>query len=157
MHKIFLYTLFLTLLSCSGRGNRQDDLNDAAVSFHWLLGKWERIQEKTDRTTYENWTKIDSTHYKGHGFVMKGTDTLWQEEMFILQNDSGWWLAVKTPGNTEEVLFQINEVAKNAFTSENPEHDFPKQIKYWREGAQLNATIAGGEMEVNFEFKPITP
>ncbi len=42
------------------------------------------------------------------------------------------------------------------FTCENKELDFPKKIKYWKNGDRINALVSGDDLEISFEFERIT-
>jgi len=75
--------------------------------------------------------------------------------MILSQHDSIWILAVKTPGNNDLVKFRMTEHDSNSFTVENPTHDFPNKIKYWKNGEKLNALVTGKENELIFEFERI--
>lgn len=155
MKKFYLLIPLVILWgSCSSRPSSSNQQN-GIENFDWLVGKWERIQEKTDRTTFESWTKADSTHFVGHGYILKGVDTVWQEKMLLSKTDSTWSLSVKTPGNEDEVTFKVVRFESNSFVSENPVHDFPQQISYSFDGVKLHAMVSGNSMELTFDFKSI--
>ena len=52
-------------------------------------------------------------------------------------------------------LNRIIVIFKNKLTCENNEIDFPNVITYWKEAEVLNASVAGGEFEITFEFEKI--
>ncbi len=46
--------------------------NTGQDNFDWLLGDWQRSNEKAGMETYESWKKISSTEYLGHWFYHAG-------------------------------------------------------------------------------------
>ena len=99
--------------------------------------------------------KDSDVRYLGHGFIMKGTDTVWQEKMVLMNTDSLWTLEVKTPGNNAVVQFKLTEYEPVSFTVENQNHDFPKMITYWKDGGHIKALVAGDSLKIAYEFESI--
>lgn len=150
----------ILLASCQQGEPSSDDTSkiadkDMVSSFEWLLGKWKRISVDTTFETYENWTRVSNKEYTGHGFVLNNSDTVWQERMTLSSDSSNWSLMVKTADNTDQVKFELSEIKNNSFTAENPSHDFPKRIKYWKAKERLMAQIEGDTAKVSFEFKKL--
>ncbi|HUP50743.1 MAG TPA: DUF6265 family protein, partial [Thermoanaerobaculia bacterium] len=54
---------------------------------------------------------------------------------------------VAMPGGRTATEFRATVVEETKITFENPEHDFPKRIHYWKEGKRLCAAIDGGNEE----------
>jgi hypothetical protein len=59
-----MFFIFLTVLtqSCCNQNNKKEitpvsDSKSVSKNFDWLLGNWERQNEKEGRTTYERWIK----------------------------------------------------------------------------------------------------
>ena len=125
--------------------------------FNFLVGEWIRTNEKTDRKTYESWKKLNNTTYLGCGFTIKNNDTISQEHLTITKIDEKWILKVKLDKTKEETTdFELIKSDKNTFTVENQENDFPKIIKYWKNGTLLNAEISNDESnKVPFIFEKI--
>jgi len=122
----------------------------STLNFDWLLGHWQRSDDQPGFTTYEQWTKASDSLYLGFSFRMEGLDTVWQEEMRLLATGNDWVLEASGEGSV--VPFTLTETSANAFTSENPAHDFPKMITYRQVGDSLYAVISGEGMEVPFTF-----
>jgi len=70
-----LGTLSVNHHSCCLRPRRKEE------SFDWILGKWERTNEKPDKQTFESWQKINDKQYNGLGYTMQGKDTIWKENI----------------------------------------------------------------------------
>ena len=125
--------------------------------FNFLVGEWIRTNEKADRKTYESWKKLNNTTYLGCGFTIKNNDTISQEHLTITKIDEKWILKVKLDKTKDETTdFELIKSDKNTFTVENQENDFPKIIKYWKNGTLLNAEISNDESnKVPFIFEKI--
>ena len=152
-NKTLLLTMGVFLFSCNPNVNsnqEKDSINRG--SFDWLLGKWKRVDEEPGKSTFENWIKINELEYKGFGFTMLDSDTIWQENLALVKTNENWRLEVISPNQTTPTVFVVARFKDSEFVCENPEHDFPTMIKYWREGQNLRAAISGGEMEISFEF-----
>ena len=48
-----------------------------------------------------------------------------------------------SPGGRAPVEFRMKEAGDKRIVFENPQHDFPQRILYWREGDQLVARVEG--------------
>lgn len=165
MKKILLFLIGLFILSCNQKANTKPEaienktelssINENIESFDWLVGNWKRLDNELENKTFENWKKETNNRFLGHGFVMKELDTIWQEKMILSKKESIWVLEVNTPGNDDLVEFSLTEYDSNSFTVENPNHDFPKKIKYWKNKEKLSALVSGNENEINFEFERI--
>lgn len=163
MKKAIVILIGLCILSCSQEKSSKPDLQTDGTEhnniiendeqFNWLVGNWKKLDNDTENKTFENWNKKTNTTFLGHGFIMKELDTIWQEKMTLIKNDSTWVLKVETPGNDDLVKFKLTEYNHNSFTVTNPEHDFPKEIKYWKNENKLNATVKGDGHELQYEFE----
>ena len=122
-------------------------------NFDWLLGNWKRNNEEEGKETFEVWIKNSDSEYSGIGFTIQNNDTLSQERIKLIKSESKWTLKVQALGDVEAVIFNMTSFKDNEFTCENKELDFPKLIKYWKSGEKLNALVAGGEIELSFEFE----
>jgi len=129
--------------------------NKISTSFDWLIGHWRRVNNDSEKETFEIWKRESNSRYLGHGFIMKELDTLWQERMMLIKQDSVWVFKVKTPGNSDLVTFKLTHSDTNAFTVENPIHDFPNKINYWKSKGRLLARVSGVKDELYYEFERI--
>ena len=124
-------------------------------NFDWLLGKWKRLNEEEGKETFENWEKISETEYSGIGFTMQNGDTIKQENIRLIKSNDKWNIIVKVPEETESISFTGTSHSENEFTCENNEIDFPNNIKYWKNGDKINASVSNAEMEIPFEFEKL--
>ena len=149
----------ITLLSCGG-STPSGDISMEEVHFEtefdWLLGNWIRVNEEGEKMTHESWEKINTASYRGVGYTLLRSDTVWQEEMRLVKSDEGWNFEAISKGEPAPTVFKLTDISKEAFTSQNPEHDFPTQIKYFKSGESLKAIISGEGMEIPFDFERIS-
>ncbi|WP_282629434.1 DUF6265 family protein [Empedobacter sedimenti] len=123
--------------------------------FNFLVGEWIRTNEKTDRKTYESWKKLNNTTYLGCGFTIKNNDTIFQEHTTLVKENEKWIFKVKmNKKETKTTDFILTFSDKSSFIVENTQNDFPKIIKYWKNGTLLNAEISNDESnKVPFIFE----
>ncbi len=147
--RCLLPILLLLPLAC-GPSAPQEPTTGKPLNFDWLLGHWQRGDDKPGQVTFESWDKRADDHYTGFSFRMAGQDTVWQETMHLLAKDGTWILEVS--GEGEVIPFTLRETNPQGFRSNNPVHDFPKEINYQLRGDSLYAVIAGGGQEIPFTF-----
>ena len=129
--------------------------NESTENFDWLLGKWQRTNEEQGKTTFENWEKTNNSEYNGIGFTIQNNDTISQETMKIVETNGKWNLLVKTPDEKDFIKFEMTEIADDKFECKNDILDFPKLIKYWKNGDKMNAIVSGDSLKLSFEFERI--
>jgi hypothetical protein len=151
--------LLLALISC-GEGSSSTVMSRAAeeseIDFDWLIGNWVRTNEEAGKETFESWEKENSSVYHGFGFTLIKTDTIWQEEIKLIKTGEKWNFEVTGKGESDPTVFRLTELSQNSFTSQNPEHDYPTEIRYYKSGETLKAIISGDGMEIPFEFERIS-
>ncbi len=144
--------LFLTSFSMPEPEQVPKSINE---DFSWLLGSWQRINEKEGRQTFEHWKKKSKEEFIGIGCTLKGGDTIWQEAMKLKKLGNKWSFEVLGKGETESTVFTLTEMSDESFTCENPENEFPKVISYAKTATGLKALISGGGPDIAFEFEKI--
>ena len=127
----------------------------------FLIGEWSNITDSS--AFYEHWEKVDDGFFSGVGFVMRGADTTFIEELSILRVNNQWLYSARVYGQHSDgaVAFRQTDKSKDGITFENPAHDYPQRIVYERKSPYaLEATIAGISdgmaKERVFAFKRIT-
>lgn len=155
MKKIMTLFVGILIFSCNSKPKKLQQKSspfNQKENFDWLLGKWKRINNEEGKETFENWNKLNDTVYMGIGFTLQNGDTLSQEKIKLNKINEKWNLTVTTPKMTESILFAGASHTTNEFICKNPENDFPKVIKYWKNGQKLNASVSNSEMNILFEF-----
>jgi Domain of unknown function (DUF6265) len=146
--------VLLTALLCFGRNYSQPSskLTDFK-KLYWLEGTWVRTNIKPGHSGNERWVKISPTELQGTGVSMKGTDTAFVEKFkLVIKNNTIYYVA-DVPENKQPVDFKLTEISEKEFSCENPEHDFPKKIRYRKDGNIITATISGNGKSVDYLFE----
>ncbi|MGI9530183.1 DUF6265 family protein [Lutimonas sp.] len=146
--------LFLFLSSFIGL-DLERPVPTANKDFTWLLGSWQRANEKEGRQTYEHWTKQSNTRYIGIGCTLKEGDTIWKENIVLREVEKQWQFEVIGQGEVKATVFKLTQIKESSFTCENPANEFPKIISYHKSASGLKAEISGGGPQIVFEFKKI--
>lgn len=143
--------LFILFVSCQNTKPKENIIK--AENMDWILGNWIRINDKEIKSqTFEDWTKISNTEYKGHGYVKQNESIVWEEHIRLFQENNEWIFEV-TGVNETPTNFKIVDLTDTSFTSENLENDFPTHIKYYKEYDLLKAKVYDNEQEIDFEFE----
>jgi hypothetical protein len=133
--------LLAFLNSCQ---NKSADKFDKIKKMEWLVGNWE--QKLPDGIITETWTKDNDSTFSGKSFFIKEKDTIHLENIVLTQKkDELLYIpTVNGQNNDEPVTFKLTSEAANAFTFENPTHDYPQKITYKKVATdRLVATISG--------------
>lgn len=146
MKYVILLLSVLVFYSCNGQSQPDTSALD------WLEGSWKRTDTKPGKEGYEIWTMNDGK-LNGRGISLQNGDTTFVEKLSIRFQDGVLYYVAEVPQNPEPTLFKIVEFSDNFFKSENPEHDFPKEITYQRTGDQLVATISADGNGITFTFQ----
>ncbi|QHC86220.1 hypothetical protein AS589_16200 [Empedobacter brevis] len=152
---VITFIAFAFTMCNTKQSENTETKNKKVENFDWLLGKWQRTNEEKDKTTFENWKKINDSEYSGIGFTIQNNDTISQEIMKIVETDGKWDLFVKTPEEKDFIKFEMSEIKEDKFEFKNDTSDFPKLIKYWKNGDKINALVSGDSLEIPFEFRHI--
>lgn len=121
--------------------------------FSWLEGSW----KMKNKETYEVWkTGSDQKMPEGISYRIKGADTVVMEVLKIKQQNTTFYYVPDVAGDQPEVYFKITRHDNKSFTAENPEHDFPKIIRYQLlSPTSLRAEIEGNGKMISFAFDKI--
>ncbi|MEM9390755.1 MAG: alpha/beta hydrolase [Bacteroidota bacterium] len=128
-------------------------LEPEAEGFDWLTGNWQRVNDKKDLKTYENWIKRSSSEYEGLGFTLEQNDTLWKENIQFVKSGGKWLFKVTGQGEAAATVFEVSEMNSYSFTCENEENEFPKKIAYSKKDDTIEALISGGGEQVPYVFE----
>lgn len=144
--------IFICIIFAFGNCKKSTTLPKSLSSFDYMIGNWQRSNEKDSLATFENWLKVQDTLIVGHAYTIKGVDTIWQEftKIKYLSND----LVYQVKDESQSIInFMITSFTDTSFVSENPQNEFPKKISYMKKGNKLSAIISGGGPEIPFEFE----
>ena len=155
---LLLMVLFVTALySCKESKAPVDDVVNKTQTndFYptWLIGDWQRKENKEGSQTYETWKQVDKDLFIGLGCTLKGQDTSWKENLVLSKKNDQWTYDVTQMGDTSVTSFVITEMMKNKFICVNETNDFPKHIEYAFVDDEIHAVISGGGPTIPFNFR----
>jgi hypothetical protein len=86
--------LFVLLLSVGIHTGLPAQSAATSLSYYeWLLGKWERTNNRPGQVTYETWTKESDTKFISLGWTMRGKDTVVAEKVtFIIKENAIYYM-----------------------------------------------------------------
>jgi hypothetical protein len=114
----------------------------------FLIGDWIRTNDKKGSVTYETW----QTDYTGLGITLKEKDTTFKEILSIVTINDSLYLKVAAVNETP-TLFKFTQQTDSSFVCENPQNEFPKEIKYWLENKKLKAEVSADDFKIDFVFE----
>ena len=116
------------------------DSEAALARLSWMVGGWGA--EQGGEWGEEHWIPARGGTMLGvHRDVRGGRTTGFEFLRIEARPDGLVYLA--SPGGRPATEFRAVEVRDDRVTFENPAHDFPQRIVYWRTGEALHARIEG--------------
>ena len=112
---------------------------DAEINgLRWLAGCW----ETPDKSAREVWVANGEHALAGFSVAIADNKVGFYEVMLIEQNEDGAWTFTAYPSGQFAASFVAVEITENSVVFVNPDHDYPQEIIYKREGIRLFATIS---------------
>jgi Domain of unknown function (DUF6265) len=145
--------VLLTALLCFGTSFSQSLKLTDFKKLGWLEGTWVRMNVRPGHSGSEQWIKVSPTELQGIGVTMKGRDTVFVEKFKLVIKDYTIYYIADVSENKRPVDFKLIEISEKEFTCENPEHDFPKRIRYQKDGNKIKATISGSGKSFDYLFE----
>lgn len=151
--------LFLSLMAgCGAGGGRAEAPARPLADLGWLGGSWRAVDG--DRTTDETWIPLDDGAWLGFNRTRVDGETRGHELLRLSRTHSGVQLAAAPSGQTT-TSFALTRASGSEALFENPGHDFPKWVRYRRDGDRLVASIGDqlGEPAASWRYDamPETP
>ena len=110
-------------------------------SLAWMTGSWSGTSRGIEME--EHWTAPKGHSMIGiHRDVGKGRTLVFEFLRIEQQGDQLVYLSMPN-GRSPATPFQLKEVSGTRVVFENPAHDFPQRIIYWKDGNDLRARIEG--------------
>jgi hypothetical protein len=133
-----LGTLVVLALMALPADARQKPTLDALA---WMAGSWSGTARGIEME--EQWTLPKGNSMIGlHRDVGKGRTLGFEFLRIEQQGDAIVYLSMPN-GRSPATPFPLKEVSGTRVVFENPSHDFPQRIIYWKDGADLCARIEG--------------
>lgn len=154
MKKLLVVISFFCFLGFTEISNYKEGIifNIDNANFDWLLGNWKRINEAEGLQTFEHWKQINDSEFRGLGYTLKGSDTIWQESIKLIKLEEQWNYIVKLPNAKTPTIFKVTKIESASFTCENPDNEFPKKIRYTKVEKGINAVTSGDGKVILFQF-----
>ncbi|MDJ0657261.1 MAG: DUF6265 family protein [Xanthomonadales bacterium] len=111
---------------------------DAGQDLDWLLGCW----QSSDQSAQEIWVRQDRHSLLGFGVALKDNQVVFYEVLSLQKNHRGTWVYTAHPAGQTATSFSAVEITQKSALFANPDHDYPQEISYLRQGNQLNARIS---------------
>lgn len=126
----------------------------------WLSGCWERQNETSGRTTYEQWTRPDGGMFFGIGRTISNGKVASWEFMRIEPQDGSAIFSAQLPSSASATPFKLKFATATELVFENLQNDFPHRVFYRTKGAdvleaRIEGKIDGSDRGIDFVFKRI--
>jgi hypothetical protein len=143
-------TMFAALLLLASAPAISDDVKTDLPA--WMTGAWERIDG--EKWADEFWTPPKAGIMIGASRSGNGEKLGFWEHMRIEREAEGNLAFWAIAGDQKPVRFAAVKSDQNEIIFENPDHDYPQRIRYWRADRKLNARISlmDGSKAVDFSF-----
>ncbi len=106
--------------------------------FDWLVGCW----ATPDNSAQEVWVVDSERLLVGFGVAINDDKVGSYEVLSIKQSEDGSWTYTAHPSGQASASFLAVQISENSVVFTNPEHDYPQEIRYRRDGSRLYATIS---------------
>lgn len=135
--KLLIALALAGTLSAHSQQAQKPVLGDLA----WLAGSWTGTSRGID--SEEHWTAPNGNSMIGiHRDVGKGRTLSFEFLRIEQQGDQIVYLSMPN-GKSPATPFPLKEVSPNRVVFENPTHDLPQRLIYWKDGTDLRARIEG--------------
>lgn len=121
--------------------------NDPVLNqLSWLAGSWVTDMQVQDHSVNEvHWTQPDGGSMIGMNRTITSAKTVFFEYLRIESTPTGVVYLASPKGRQPPTPFKMveNSATPPRTVFENPQHDYPKRIIYWRDGNILHGRIEG--------------
>ncbi|HVT42758.1 MAG TPA: DUF6265 family protein [Thermoanaerobaculia bacterium] len=137
MARIVIMLGTAALLACTSlAGEKAPELADLS----WISGRWELSSGPV--VVREWWMPASDRMMVGMSQTTKDGRLTGFEYLRIEESEAGL-VYQAMPGGKGPTPFRLKELKGERAVFENPAHDFPQRIIYWKSGASLCARIEG--------------
>lgn len=142
--------LSLNLLVACTTVENNSDINDTfpekdlLANTDWLIGTWKN--STPERMFSETWIRLDDTTMQAKTVFTEGKDTISKESINLVQrkNEIFYVVEVNNQNGGKPVNFKLVSSSQDSLVFENPKHDFPQKIRYYKiSNDSLVAEISG--------------
>lgn len=129
MKKLITLTTLTVLFSCVPK--KEQRVYSLITKANWFIGEWHNTSKFGNFT--EKWEKLSDSTMTGESFIIKGSDTVFRENILLEQrNDSLFYnvILVSEQKQEESTSFYLTKSSEKELVFENPSHNFPNKIVY---------------------------
>ena len=112
-----------------------------AADLAWMTGTW--LDKDGDRVVEETWTAPRGGTLMGINRSTEGNQTRFYESLRIEPRDGVLTYVARPKGAPQETPFALTEHGTNWVLFANPLHDFPKTLRYQRDGDTMRVSVRG--------------
>ena len=156
-----LVTALAALLLCSrtstARQATQPSSAKGLEQLAWMAGSW--AMDHGGTYVEEHWTPARGNTMLAVARTTRGQRTVFYEFLRIEQAGGTITYYGAPKGRYPATPFKMTEASGDKVVFENPQHDFPQRITYWREGPDgMGARVEGkdGKGAESWTFKRVT-
>lgn len=133
--------LALAVVSSLSAGRTEPAVKPSLESLSWIAGSWTGTARGIEME--EHWTAPKGNSMIGvHRDVGKGRTLSFEFLRIEQQGDQIVYLSMPN-GRSPATPFPLKEASGTRVVFENPTHDFPQRVIYWKDGNDLRARIEG--------------
>jgi len=110
-------------------------------SLAWMTGHWSGTQDQVRME--EVWMAPEGGMMLGMHRDVFAKDRAFFEFLRIAEENGRLTYFAQPKGRSPTTQFSLKSQEEKKVVFENPAHDFPQRILYWRKGATLHARIEG--------------
>ena len=123
-------------------------LHRDVASLEWLTGRW----VSSDGSAEEWWTPLGDAMFGVTWEEKDGRTAMW--EALLVRRDGTDLVFAAMPRGAAQTLFRRESSTATGITFTNPAHDFPKSIRYARDGEALAARVWDAHHGLDFAYRP---
>ena len=150
---LHILSLIIVLVFSSCQKNQTEKTNSeiSLQDLTWLVGTWKNETSRGD--IFESWQMVDDSLLNGVVYRVSNLDTTLLENLSIQNIKDDLFYIPVVEHNKGAVYFKLIDHDTSKFVFENPEHDYPQRIIYFRiDSDSLHARIEG---EDNGNFRAV--
>jgi hypothetical protein len=120
----------------------------------WMAGSWTGTRGRA--SIEEHWTQPNGNAMLAVSKTVVAGKMVEFEFLRVVVKD-GAIVYVAQPSGRPPTDFKLTASTDKEAVFENPQHDFPKLVRYKRDGDKLTASIEGNGKKIEFQFQRSTP
>jgi hypothetical protein len=122
----------------------------------WMAGTW--VQTKDADTVQESWLGPQGNTMVAVNLTQSARRGTSFEFLRIVETPNGLSYMASPNGRSPATEFKLKEMGDKRVVFENPTHDFPQRVIYWREAdggmkARIEGTVQGKERGLEWRFE----